>query len=182
MPSPKSKRARKRRHSQTAPRAVASTRRAQRARQASEADDRRRRASRRLGAEGERPPGLFGGVPVSEVAIFAGLVAAVVGFVGSTTLPLAVGLVVCGLGVMEVTGREHFSGYRSHAALLAAIPAVGLEAAVAVLAGRHAGHGLPLLAAVPVFGILFWALRHQFMVARQARVARSARGTAPPVS
>ena len=39
-------------------------------------------------------------------------------------MALAVGVVVCTLGVLEVTAREHFSGYRSHATLLAAIPAV----------------------------------------------------------
>ena len=36
---------------------------------------------------------------------------------------LAVGALVCGLGVTEVTAREHFSGFRSHSALLAAFPA-----------------------------------------------------------
>ena len=179
MPSQKSKRARRRRGSGTAPRAVASTRREARAERATATADRRRRAQRQLGREGERPPSPFGGVPVSEVAIGAGLVAAVVGFASSAELPLIVGLVMCGLGVMEVTGREHFSGYRSHTALLAAIPAVGIEAGVVALFGDPQQRGLLLLVIVPVFGILFWALRRRFQIARQARVARTARGAAP---
>ena len=75
-----------------------------------------------LGKYGERPPSLFGGVPVSEIAIFVGLVGVVVGALSGAPVALGVGVVVCVLGVVEVTAREHFSGYRSHATLLAAIP------------------------------------------------------------
>ena len=182
MPSPKSKRTRKRRNPAVAPRAVASTRRETRGRRADMADSARRRASRQLGRDGERPRGPFGAVPVSEVAILAGLVAAVIGFVDTSELPLVVGLVICALGVIEVTGREHFTGYRSHSALLAAIPAVGIEAAIVVALGHRSGRGPLLLVVIPVYALLFWALRHRFMIARQARVARTARGTAPPVS
>ncbi len=181
MASSKSKRARKRRNPSAPPRAVASTRRETRARRQDAVASSRRRASRQLGREGERPRGPFGAVPVSEVAIFAGIVAAVIGFVRSANVPLVVGLVICALGVMEVTGREHFAGYRSHSALLAAIPAVGIEAAIALGVGRHAGRGPLLLVVIPVYVLLFWGLRHRFMIARQARVARTARGTAPPV-
>lgn len=140
------------------------------------AEDQRRRASRGLGREGERPRGPFGSVPVSEVAILAGLVAAVIGFVRAATAPLVVGLAVCALGVMEVTGREHFSGYRSHSALLAGIPAIAVAAVVVAVFGDPADRGLLLLVIVPVFGILFWILRQRFAIARQARVARAARG------
>jgi hypothetical protein len=178
--SPNSKRARKRRHPDTTPRAVASARREQRAARVASSADAQRRAGRRLGSEGERPRGLFGAVPVSEAAILGGIVAAVVGFVQRSTLPLVVGLIVCGLGVMEVVGREHFSGYRSHTALLAAIPAIGLEAALTTLVGDSTGKRLLLVIIVPVFALLFWLLHRRFRIARQARVARSARGTAPP--
>jgi type IV secretory pathway TrbD component len=174
--TPKAKRARKRRNPEAAPRAVASTRRQERVARVSATADVQRRSSRRLGAEGERPSGLFGGVPVSEVAILAGIVAAAVGFFERSTLPLVVGLIVCGLGVMEVVGREHFSGFRSHTAMLAAIPAVGVEAGVAVLAGHSPGRGPLLAIVVPVFGVFFWLFRRQFAIARQARVSRSARG------
>ncbi|MGH2871129.1 MAG: hypothetical protein ACRDL5_01545, partial [Solirubrobacteraceae bacterium] len=130
-----------------------------------------RRANRRLGHEGERPPGPFGGLPVSELAILAGLVAAAVGYFKGAAAPLIVGLAICALGVVEITAREHFSGYRSHTALLAAIPAIAVEAVVA-LTVAPAQRLLVLIAVVPVFAGVFWLLRRRFASARQARVAR----------
>ena len=101
--------------------------------------DARRRESM-LGAYGERPASLFGGLPVSEIAIFIGALGAAVGFFGHNNPALIVGLIVCALGVAEFTAREHFSGYRSHASLLAALPAVAIVAvAVAVLAHHRSG-------------------------------------------
>jgi ABC-type proline/glycine betaine transport system permease subunit len=85
---------------------------------------------------------------------------------------LVVGIIVCALGVVEVTSREHFSGYRSHAALLAAIPAIGLEALLVAIFGEPNPRALLLVVVVPVFGVLFWLLRRKFLAARQARVAR----------
>lgn len=137
------------------------------------------RGRRTTGREGERPEGPFGGLPISELAILAGLVAAVVGFVNGGSTALIVGLIVCALGVVEVTAREHFSGYRSHTVLLAAIPAIAVEAAIVVLFGEPRQRVLLLVVVVPVFGGLFWVLRRRFAVARQARVARP---PAPPVS
>ena len=130
-------------------------------------------------AYGERPASPFGGFPVSELAILAGLVGVAVGFFGNNPTALVVGIIVCVLGVVEVTAREHFSGYRSHASLLAAIPAVAVGIGVVDIIGNGSIHrGLEgtnrsvLLVCVPVFGVLFWLLRNRFRVARQARVAR----------
>src|SRR5579875_647302 len=169
---------RKRRGSGTGPRAVASTRREQRAARESVARE-RRRAGRDLGRVGERPRGLFGGVPVSEVAILAGMIVAILGVVGHGRVTLIVGLVICALGVVEVTGREHFAGYRSHSALLAAVPTVMLEAVVVGVFGDPSDRAWLLLIMVPVFALLFFALRQRFRVARQARAAQVARGAAP---
>ncbi|HLI59386.1 MAG TPA: hypothetical protein VKV21_06935 [Solirubrobacteraceae bacterium] len=169
---------RKRRGSGTGPRAVPSTRREERAAREAEARE-RRRASRDLGRVGERPRGLFGGVPVSEVAILAGMIVAVVGFVQTAHATIIIGLVVCALGVVEVTGREHFSGYRSHTTLLAAVPTVALEAIVVAVFGDPSDRAWLLLVMVPVFALLFFALRQRFRTARQARAARAARGAAP---
>jgi hypothetical protein len=177
--SSSSKRSRKRRSSPGAPRAVASTRRDDRAAREAKADTRRRRSGRMLGSEGERPPGLFGSVPVSEFAILAGLVAAVYGYAASRPPALIVGLVICALGTMEVVGREHFTGYRAHTALLSAVPAVAVEVAVVVLFGDPSNRGLLLLVIVPVYSLCFLALRRQFAFARRARVARAARPRAP---
>ncbi|HEY4824232.1 MAG TPA: hypothetical protein VIH49_04205 [Solirubrobacteraceae bacterium] len=131
-----------------------------------------RRGERQLGREGQRPEGFFGGVPVSEIAILAGLVGAVVGFIRGGGPVLIVGIIVIALGVLEICGREHFSGYRSHTTLLAAIPSLGAETAIVAAFGAPSQRFLLLLFVVPVYGLLFWLLRRKFLTARQARVAR----------
>ncbi|MGZ4175675.1 MAG: hypothetical protein ACXVRP_13225 [Solirubrobacteraceae bacterium] len=171
MAQRKSTRSRKRRSRAAAPRAVASTRRELRAERQVQAQREVQRGQRVLGREGERPPSPFGGLPISELAILVGLIASVIGFIQGGGPALVVGLIVTALGVIEVTAREHFSGYRSHAALLAAIPSVALEAGV-VLAFKPSQRALLVLAVVPVFAGLFWWLRRRFLIARQARVAR----------
>jgi hypothetical protein len=179
LPSQKSKRSRKRRKPDSAPRAVPSSRRDERAVRAAETERRRQRGQRQLGREGDRPQGPFGGLPVSEVAILLGIIGAVFGFLNGGGPALVVGLVVCALGVCEITAREHFSGYRSHTALLAALPAVLIEVGVVAIFGEPKQRAFLLVVVVPVFSILFWLLRRQFIIARQARVARSARGSVP---
>ena len=177
MAGQKSKRSRKRRNPEAAPRAVASQRRDQRQQRDATARRQQQRSGRQLGTEGERPSSPFG-FPVSEIAIFAGLVAVVVWLIEGGTAIIVVGLTVCALGVLEVTAREHFSGYRSHATLLAAIPAVAIGIGVVSLIGERINRGPYLIVvAAPVFGLLFWLLRKRFLSARQARIARP---PAPP--
>jgi uncharacterized protein (DUF58 family) len=83
-----------------------------------------------------------------------------------------VGLIVLALGVLEITAREHFAGYRSHTTLLAAIPTVAVETVLALTVGAPGNRALLLIAIVPVFALLFYLLRRRFLSARQARVAR----------
>jgi hypothetical protein len=126
-----------------------------------------------LGTVGERPPGPFGGLPVSEIAIFVGLVAAVVGFTqGGANPALIVGLIVLVLGVVEVTAREHFSGFRSHTTLLAGIPAIGVGILVIAIVGSKTTRQMLLFLVILVFGALFYVFKRVFMSARQRRVAR----------
>jgi hypothetical protein len=161
------------------PRAVASDRRTERteklAAAAREQQQRRRRVTG-IEARGERPPSPFGGLPVSEIAILVGGVSVVVGFINGGGAALVVGFIVCALGVIEVTAREHFSGYRSHTVLLAAIPAVGVEFGLGAIIGGGPKHRGPLLAvSIPVFVVLFLLLRRRWQVAHQARLARPPR-------
>ncbi len=128
-----------------------------------------------MGAYGERPPGRFGGVPVSEIAILAGAVALVVGVINRGGPALIGGVVICLFGVVEVTTREHFSGYRSHTVLLAAIPAVAVEFLIALTVGPPAVRALLLVPVAAVFAVCAWLLRKPFLVARQARIARPAK-------
>jgi len=167
-----SRRSRKaRRKPATAPRAVPSPRREQRAERQVAEHRQTATASRTLGTVGERPPSPFGGLPISEVAIFAGLVGLIVGLIEGGPA-LIVGAVVLGLGVTEVTAREHFSGFRSHSTLLAAIPAVLAEVGVVLVFGTPANRGLLVLPVVVVFALCFWLLRRSFQSARHARVVR----------
>jgi hypothetical protein len=149
---------------------VPSTRRDERV--ARQRQDRRARveADRTLGTVGERPAGIFGGVPVSEFAIFAGLVALVVGTIDHGGSALEIGIIVMALGVTELTAREHFSGVRSHATLLAFMPAVVVEAIYALVVGVPSQRILLLVPVIPIFALCYWLLRRHFRVARHARV------------
>jgi hypothetical protein len=152
---------------------VPSQRRERRAEQVkASVKDRPRRPSP-VGAYGERPPSWFAPVPVSEIAIFAGGVAIVLGlFVLQEPAAWIVGIIVCGLGVLEVTAREHFSGYKSHTWLLAGVPAVAAEIVIATTVGRPANRILLVLPVGVIFGVLFWFLRRRFQIARQRRLSR----------
>jgi hypothetical protein len=121
---------------------------------------------------GDPPPNPFGGVPVAEIAIAAGAVAVLVGLLTAAPQVLIVGIVVCTLGVLEFTAREHFSGYRSHATLLAAVPAAGIGIALIALDSTSLTRDVLVPVVLAVFAVLFWILRNRFRVARQARIAR----------
>ncbi len=121
---------------------------------------------------GDPPPNPFGGIPVSEIAILLGAAALIVGLVSASPLPLGAGVVICTLAVGEFSAREHFSGYRSHALLLAGIPAVAVGIAMIALLGGSLSRGTLLAVVIAVFGVLFFLLRKRFRTARQARVAR----------
>ena len=149
-----------------------STRRERSAEREASAERQRYAAHRTLGTVGERPQGPFGGVPVSELAILAGGIAFVVGLVRGGGTALYVGLIVLALGVMEFTAREHFSGYRSHTTLLAAIPTLAVITALELTVGAPSNRLVLVVVAAPVFALLFYLLRRRFMVARQARIAR----------
>jgi hypothetical protein len=128
-----------------------------------------------LGAYGERPPSPFGGLPVSEFAIFAGTIVLIIGVIRQGGPALVGGVVLCLLGVSEVTAREHLSGYRSHTVLLAAIPAVVAEFVIVLTVGTPAVRVLLLVPVAAVFGACAWFLRRRFLVARQARLAKPIR-------
>lgn len=143
--------------------------------EALEAPPPRRQRPNRPGASaasrtyGERPTGFFGGVPVSEGMILVGAIGLVVGWLQGGGTAVWVGLAVCFVGVLEVTAREHFSGYRSHSTLLAGMAAVAVETAAAVLVSPRNG-ALLLVVVVPVFVGVFALVRKRFTIARQARV------------
>ena len=109
---------------------------------------------------------------MSELAILAGGIAFVFGLVRGGGPALYVGLIVLALGVVEFTAREHFSGYRSHTTMLAAIPTLAIATVLELTLGAPSNRLVLAAVVVPVFALLFYLLRRRFMVARQARIAR----------
>ena len=134
--------------------------------------ERRQQRDTLLGAYGERPESPFGGLPISELVILVGAIGTIYGFVAGGPAALAVGIVAVTLGVAEFSAREHFSGYRSHTFMLAAIPAIGVGIGMIALLGGSLTRGPLLVVVVAVFTVCFWFLRKRFRVARQARIAR----------
>ncbi|HTT28515.1 MAG TPA: hypothetical protein VMG37_08905, partial [Solirubrobacteraceae bacterium] len=92
--------------------------------------------------------------------------------INHATVALIGGVVICLFGVVEVTTREHFSGYRSHTVLLAAIPAVAAEFVISLTIGTAAVRAVLLVPVAAIFAICAYFLRKRFLAARQARIAR----------
>lgn len=67
----------------------------------------------------ERPPAPWGNFPLAELTVLAGIVMLAIGAFGGHPTAIGVGVVLAGLGGLEVSAREHFAGYRSHTTLLA---------------------------------------------------------------
>jgi hypothetical protein len=83
----------------------------------------------------ERPPAPWGSFPLAELTVLAGLIALAVGVIGGHPTLLGVGVVLAGLGGLEVAVREHFAGYRSHTTLLAGTLFVLVTGGLFYLAG-----------------------------------------------
>jgi hypothetical protein len=115
--------------------------------------------SERRGTE-ERPPAPWGSFPLAELTVLAGIVLLVVGIVGRDPKLLGLGVVLAGLGGLEVAVREHFAGYRSHTTLLAG------TVFVLVVGGLFYLAGLILLVCLIAGGVAFlaafFALRRAF--------------------
>ena len=111
----------------------------------------------------ERPRAPWRPFPLVELCVLIGLVLLVWGLVRGDgeggRLMLVSGMALASLGGLDTALREHFSGFASHALLIAAVPAV-------LVAGVLFFAGVPWIA-VPVAGALtlaaaFAALRRAF--------------------
>ncbi len=133
------------------------------------------RARRDPGGVGERPEAPWHPWPFSELLILVGAIGTIVGFGTGATATLFAGLGAVVLGTLEFTIREHRAGYRSHAALLAAVPTALLHGGVALGLYAAGARGVvlvlaPLLVDVPVFWLLYRMLKARFDDARRERV------------
>jgi hypothetical protein len=125
--------------------------------------------ARSVASRQERPQSIFAGLPISELAILVGIIGLIVGWLEHNNTALIAGASACGVGVLEVTAREHFTGFRSHTTLLAAVPALAVVTLVAVLTGIPRDRILVLAPGVPVFLLCVTFLRRSFELARHQR-------------
>ena len=97
----------------------------------------RAKASARRGVPGKAAPqALWGSFPLSELVVLIALVLLVVGFfVGGHRggVMMIVGICLGTLAGLELAAREHFSGYRSHNLLLAAVGGMATFAVLILL-------------------------------------------------
>lgn len=108
----------------------------------------------------ERPPAPWGDFPLAELTVLAGLVALAIGVIGAHPTLLGVGVVLAGLGGLEVAAREHFAGYRSHTTLLAGTVFVLVTGGLFYLAGLILAICLGVGAVA--FAAAFFLLRRAF--------------------
>jgi hypothetical protein len=126
----------------------------------------------------ERPQAPWHPLPLSELLILVGAIGTVIGLqkgVSHGSAPLLAGLAAVVVGTVEVTLREHLSGFRSHAVLLSLLAATVLHTAVVLIVAafthtpRALNVGLLALDAA-VFTAVFKLLRARFRDARRERV------------
>lgn len=108
----------------------------------------------------ERPPAPWGSFPLAELTVLAGIVMLVIGFAGTNPTAIGVGVVLGGLGGLEVSAREHFAGYRSHTTLLAGTVFVLVTGGLFYLAKLILL--ICLVAGALAFALSFSALRRAF--------------------
>jgi lysylphosphatidylglycerol synthetase-like protein (DUF2156 family) len=108
----------------------------------------------------ELPPAPWGSFPLAELTILAGIVMLAIGIFGGGPTALGVGVVLAGLGGMEVAIREHLAGYRSHTTLLAGTVFILVVALLFYPAGQILAVALGIGAVAFIFAFL--ALRRAF--------------------
>ena len=115
---------------------------------------------RRVTAPDERPPAPWGNFPLAELVILAGIIALVIGVVGQDQTFIGAGVVLAGLGGLEIAVREHFAGYRSHTSLLAGFVFVLVTALVWYVGDTILAVALAIGAVA--FAITFYLARRAF--------------------
>jgi hypothetical protein len=89
-----------------------------------------------LKAAGERPQAPWHPLPLSELLILVGAIGTVIAWlrgIESNGALLGAGIGAVVIGTVEVTLREHLSGFRSHTWMLAVLPAIVFHSAVVLV-------------------------------------------------
>ena len=113
----------------------------------------------------DRPPPLWGSLPLTELVTFAGIALMVWGFLSGPgaggNRKIAAGLLVASVAGLELAIREHVTGFRSHTTLLSGAAAIVVIIALGLGAGLET-LGLLVGAGAAAFAGSFVALRELF--------------------
>jgi len=109
----------------------------------------------------ERPEAPWGSFPLAELTVLGGIVMLAIGVIGKSPTAIGVGVVLAGLGGLEVSAREHFAGYRSHTTLLAGVVFVLVTGGLLYLVRLEPWQLCPAIG-VAAFVAAFVALRRAF--------------------
>lgn len=111
----------------------------------------------------DRPPAPWGSFPLSEIAVFVGILLLIAGFFTPPPqgfVMIAVGLALGSLAGLELSVREHFAAYRSHTLLLSA--AVGIPVFGALFVGTELSPAICVAAGLVAFGGAAWLFASAF--------------------
>jgi hypothetical protein len=142
----------------------------------------RRRERPQPQSANERPQAPWHPLPLSELLILVGAVATIVGVkrlnhggVANAGPTLIAGVAAVAIGTVEVTLREHLSGFRAHTLLLALIPTIVFHTLAILLLSAFVT--VPRWVNIPVlaldgalFAFLYKLLRARFIDARRERL------------
>jgi hypothetical protein len=111
----------------------------------------------------ERPKAPWHPFPLVELCVLAGVVLLVIGLLDFDSdrgrALLVCGMLLGSLGGLDTVLREHFSGFRAHAPVIAGLPAVGIAA---ILYFARAPWPVVVVAAVATFGAAVFALSRAY--------------------
>ena len=110
--------------------------------------------------EEQRPEPVWGNFPLVQLAVLAGLILLVVGFFSNNKTMTVIGLGLGCLGGLELSIREHFTGFRSHTTLLAAV-AFGLSMGITAIVFKL-DLGICLGISAAIAGLSAWLLLKLF--------------------
>ena len=131
---------------------------------------------------GERPQAPWHPLPLSELLILVGAIGAAFGLfrlsdggISHGGPALLAGIAAVLIGTVEVTLREHLSGYRSHTLLLTLLPVLVFHSATILIVGSLTTvpkllNVVLLIVDVGLGTFLFRVLRARFLDARRERV------------
>lgn len=111
----------------------------------------------------EPPPAPWGSFPLTQLTVLAGVVLLIIGFVTGGITPMVMGLLLGSAGGLELSIREHFSGYRSHTTLLASVVLMVATGVTYFLFGWVLW--VCLVIGLTLFGVSFGLFRRAFQTA-----------------